>query len=279
MVAAWRSNDVPPGEIAEIVLAFAAAAPLADQQTSSPPVAKRRAASASPPARRRRCARLHWAGKSCRVVRVAPSRGRGLKRRLVDVAVQVAGRSLTGARIETQRSWCSLSGRHGIALPDDTDPPPFRWGGDDGTDVAGMVESSARGEAARRDLMRTADEVTAMLELKRQGWGAKRIAREFRTCPEDGATLPAGGLHGHAFRPGAGELVFPKGSTFAAFGGTTEEVLLDNARALVERHDAATRGGGVQRPAARFARHSVFRPQACGPYRARTKGQDERGVG
>ena len=28
-----------------------------------------------------------------------------------------------------------------------------------------------------------------------------------------------------------------------------------------------------------FARHWGFRPRACAPYRARTKGKDERGVG
>ena len=32
--------------------------------------------------------------------------------------------------------------------------------------------------------MRTPDEVEAMLALKRKGWGVKRIAREFGTCPK-----------------------------------------------------------------------------------------------
>lgn len=52
------------------------------------------------------------------------------------------------------------------------------------TEVIEVVESSARDEAARREPMRTPDEVAAMLELKRRGWGAKRIAREFGTCPK-----------------------------------------------------------------------------------------------
>ena len=66
---------------------------------------------------------------------------------------------------------------------------------------------------------------------------------------------------------------------FEHFGGVPEEVLLDNARALVDHHDAAT---GEVRFNARFlafARYWGFRPRACKPYRARTKGKDERGVG
>ncbi len=260
-----------------------------------------------------------------------------------------------------------------------------------GMDVAGMVESSARDEAARRDVMRTPDEVAAMLELKRRGWGAKRIAREFGTCPktvrrylregcwggysrvgrppalagreawveerlirhggnadvvrqelasELGITLSLrtveractplrqrllaearatmrfetppgrqlqidfgerrvviGGapvrahlfvatlgfsrrLHVRAFRSEGQESWFSgMESAFAVFGGTTEEVLFDNARALVERHDAATREVVFNARLHAFARHWNFRPQACAPYRARTKGKDERGVG
>jgi len=48
-----------------------------------------------------------------------------------------------------------------------------------GMDVIGVVETSAQDDAARRECVRTPDEVAAMLELKRRGWGAKRIAREF----------------------------------------------------------------------------------------------------
>ena len=228
-----------------------------------------------------------------------------------------------------------------------------------GMDVAGMVESSTREEAARRDVMRTPDEVAAMLELKRRGWGAKRIAREFGNIPKtvrrhlregcwsgysrvgrppalagrEGWLIRHGGnadvvreelaselgitlslrtveractplrqrllaearatmrfetppgrqlqidfgerrvtiagvpvrahlfvailgfsrrLHVRGFRSEAQESLFSgMESAFAAFGGTTEELLFDNARALVERHDAATRGG-VQRTAARL---------------------------
>ncbi len=68
-------------------------------------------------------------------------------------------------------------------------------------------------------------------------------------------------------------------SAFRAFGGSTEEVLLDNARALVERHDAQTRAVTFNARFLAFAKHWGFRPAACAPYRARTKGKDERGVG
>jgi transposase len=66
---------------------------------------------------------------------------------------------------------------------------------------------------------------------------------------------------------------------FAHFGGVTEEVLLDNARALVVHHDVATREVTFHERLLAFARHWGFRPRACAPYRARTKGKDERGVG
>jgi len=66
---------------------------------------------------------------------------------------------------------------------------------------------------------------------------------------------------------------------FLAFGGVPAEVLLDNARALVEHHDAATREVRFNTRLHAFARHWGFRPRACAPYRARTKGKDERGVG
>ena len=63
------------------------------------------------------------------------------------------------------------------------------------------------------------------------------------------------------------------------FGGLAEEVLLDNARALVTRHDAATREVTFNERFRAFAAYWGFRPRACAPYRARTKGKDERGVG
>ena len=68
-------------------------------------------------------------------------------------------------------------------------------------------------------------------------------------------------------------------SAFLAFGGVPEEVLLDNARALVTDHDAATRTVVFNPKLLAFARHWGFRPRACAPCRARTKGKTESGVG
>lgn len=66
---------------------------------------------------------------------------------------------------------------------------------------------------------------------------------------------------------------------FRHFGGVTEEVLFDNDRGLVVRHDRATREVEFNARLHAFAHHWRFRPRACAPYRARTKGKDERGVG
>jgi transposase len=66
---------------------------------------------------------------------------------------------------------------------------------------------------------------------------------------------------------------------FATFGGVPQEVLLDNARSLVTYHDPMTREVRFNERLLAFARYWGFRPRACAPYRARTKGKDERGVG
>lgn len=66
---------------------------------------------------------------------------------------------------------------------------------------------------------------------------------------------------------------------FRHFGGVPGELLLDNAKALVERHDPVTREVVFNERLHTFARYWGVRPVACAPYRARTKGKDERGVG
>jgi hypothetical protein len=68
-------------------------------------------------------------------------------------------------------------------------------------------------------------------------------------------------------------------SAFNAFGGTPQEVLMDNARALVDRHNSATREVVFNTKLKGFAKHWRFTPRACAPYRARTKGKTENGVG
>ena len=66
---------------------------------------------------------------------------------------------------------------------------------------------------------------------------------------------------------------------FRHFGGLPRDLLLDNARARVKHHDAATREVEFTDRLHAFARYWNVRPIACAPYRARTKGKDERGVG
>jgi len=68
-------------------------------------------------------------------------------------------------------------------------------------------------------------------------------------------------------------------STFRAFDGRPREVLLDNARALILHHDRSSREVVLHPRLHAFAHHWGFRVLACAPYRARTKGKDERGVG
>lgn len=68
-------------------------------------------------------------------------------------------------------------------------------------------------------------------------------------------------------------------SAFVKFGGVPEEVLFDNARALVVEHDPRTRTVVFNNKLKAFAKHWGFRPLACAPYRARTKGKTENGVG
>lgn len=54
---------------------------------------------------------------------------------------------------------------------------------------------------------------------------------------------------------------------------------MDNPRALVVRHDAASRSVEFNDKLIAFAKHWGFRHRACAPYRARTKGKTESGVG
>ena len=67
--------------------------------------------------------------------------------------------------------------------------------------------------------------------------------------------------------------------SFEYFGGVPQEVLVDNQKAAVLAPAAAN---GEPRFNERFldlAGHYGFQPRACRPYRARTKGKDERMVG
>jgi transposase len=63
------------------------------------------------------------------------------------------------------------------------------------------------------------------------------------------------------------------------FGGVPEELLVDNPRALVTKHDPLTREVVFNPTFAAFCKHWGVVPRACAPYRARTKGKTERTVG
>ena len=64
--------------------------------------------------------------------------------------------------------------------------------------------------------------------------------------------------------------------SFAYFGGVTKDLLLDNQKVAVLEHG---RDGVVfQERFLDFTQHMGTRPRACKPYRARTKGKDERMV-
>ena len=66
---------------------------------------------------------------------------------------------------------------------------------------------------------------------------------------------------------------------FRHFGGVPSELLLDNAKALVDEHNVQTREVKFNDRFHAFCRYWGVTPRACAPYRARTKGKDERGVG
>ena len=63
-------------------------------------------------------------------------------------------------------------------------------------------------------------------------------------------------------------------STFRHFGGVTKEVLIDNPRPLVLDHDAKTHAVEFNDRFLAFAAYWGFRPRACAPYRAPTRGRD-----
>ena len=66
---------------------------------------------------------------------------------------------------------------------------------------------------------------------------------------------------------------------FRHFGGLPEHLLIDNGKALVDRHDAESREVVFNGRFRAFCRYWGVTAKACAPYRARTKGKDERGVG
>ena len=67
---------------------------------------------------------------------------------------------------------------------------------------------------------------------------------------------------------------------FEAFGGVPKEVLYDNMRTVVQQRNAYGRGLHRFHPGLKdLAQHYTFMPRLCRPYRAKTKGKVERGIG
>jgi transposase len=68
-------------------------------------------------------------------------------------------------------------------------------------------------------------------------------------------------------------------SAFGYFGGVPQELLFDQMRAVVIGDDRLNKGALVMNAEfLRFAAHWGFRPRACRPYRAKTKGKVERPI-
>lgn len=65
---------------------------------------------------------------------------------------------------------------------------------------------------------------------------------------------------------------------FQWFGGVPEQILLDNARALVVSHNPQSREVVFNERFRAFTSYWNVMPKACAPYRARTKGKDENTV-
>jgi transposase len=91
------------------------------------------------------------------------------------------------------------------------------------------------------------------------GWSRRLVVRAFRSEKQD-------------------HWLQAMEEAFRHWGGVPQEVLVDNARALVNQHDPEREILVFAQRLDDFARYWEFKPRACRPYRARTKGKDERGV-
>jgi transposase len=76
-----------------------------------------------------------------------------------------------------------------------------------------------------------------------------------------------------------GEWLSGLAAAFRHFGGVTRTLLVDNAGALVLRHDRRRRVLTFTSGFEAFCRDWGTQARACAPYRARTKGKTESGVG
>ncbi len=151
------------------------------------------------------------------------------------------------------------------------------------------VGPTARGHRCGEDTMQTPQDVERMRRLHGMGWSQRAIARELGCCPRTvrrylrqvgwkpyGQPRRRRRLATVRFETPPGKQL--QEEAFRHWGGVPQEVLIDNARALVLHHDPAS-GALVFHPRlVAFAKHWGFTLKACRPHRPRTKGKDERGV-
>ncbi len=103
------------------------------------------------------------------------------------------------------------------------------------------------------------ERVRVHLAVLTLGWSRRLVVRAFRSEKQD-------------------HWLEAMEEAFRHWGGVPQEVLVDNARALVSQHDPEREILVFAQRLDDFARYWDFKPRACRPYRARTKGKDERGV-
>jgi transposase len=103
------------------------------------------------------------------------------------------------------------------------------------------------------------ERVRVHLAVLTLGWSRRLVVRAFRSEKQD-------------------HWLEAMEEAFHHWGGVPQEVLVDNARALVSQHDPEREILVFAERLERFAQYWEFKPRACRPYRARTKGKDERGV-
>ena len=86
-------------------------------------------------------------------------------------------------------------------------------------------------------------------------------------------------LYVHPFRHERQEAGLPGRGRVPALWRRSARSAARQCRGLVEHHDAADARGSSSMPGCMRLPALGFPPRACAPYRARTKGKDERGVG
>jgi transposase len=167
---------------------------------------------------------------------------------------------------------------------------------------ADVVRQDLRRELGVKVSLRTVER--AVRHLRREVLAQSRSTVRFETAPGQQLQIDFGSLQvpisdescriflfvatlGYSRRPFVEVFLHERQSAwiqgiegaFRYFGGITQELLLDNAKPLVHKHNVHTREIIFNERFGSFCKYWGVTPRACAPYRARTKGKDERGVG